>query len=273
MSLRVKNIKARLCTDSLGHTGNRLEGLACTQDADSLQFNVSPTPANKSPLDSLIAIKGDARSKMTAAEFFDSITSIEKSKVGEVEPRKRRIIPYCDNSLSSGTSAFTSQDVSFDSKDSSPSDNDPSRQGHTVPSSTALLYTPAVTLAIHPITSPRQTVPAPAPVHPLSRRYHPAPLSTHQTTPTPTSQLRIEDYMASVDEPQPHTELDRTQQGNANEVRRSSERDMSEVLSNQTKDIPASLHQPPQPVSRPRDSNMSMAKAATEKLKWKFLGW
>lgn len=78
--------------------------------------------------------------------------------------------------------------------------------------------------------------------------------------------------MASVDEPQPHTELDRTQQGNANEVRRSSERDISEVLSNQTKDIPAAL-QPAQPVSRPRDSNMSMAKAATEKLKWKFLGW
>ena len=81
--------------------------------------------------------------------------------------------------------------------------------------------------------------------------------------------------MATVDEPQPE-ELERTAQGNANEVRRASERERtSEVLANQTKE---NAHPNPHPVqhqaqSRPRDTNMSMAKAATEKLKWKFLGW
>ena len=97
---------------------------------DSLQFSVFPTPApcSKSPEDSLIAIKSEARSKLAAAEFFDSITSIEKTKAEAGDQGKRRIIPYCDNSLSSGTSAFTSQDVSFDSKDSSPSDTDRVRQ-------------------------------------------------------------------------------------------------------------------------------------------------
>ena len=101
---------------------------------DSLQFTVFPTPApcSKSPEDSLIAIKSEARSKLAAAEFFDSITSIEKSKAGVADQGKRRIIPYCDNSLSSGTSAFTSQDVSFDSKDSSPSDTDRVRQVQTL---------------------------------------------------------------------------------------------------------------------------------------------
>ena len=120
----------QLYPDSLGHGGARVARLDCPQDADSLQFNVSPTPAtnSKSPLDSLIAIKSEAMSKITAAEFFDSITSIEKPKDETGGPIKRRIIPYCDNSLSSGTSAFTSQDVSFDSKDSSPSDNDRTRQ-------------------------------------------------------------------------------------------------------------------------------------------------
>lgn len=123
-----------LYPDSLGAA--RAPHLACLQDADSLQFAVSPTPApcSKSPLDSLIAIKNDARAKMTAGEFFDSITSIEKSKHRDENKSKRRIIPYCDNSLSSGTSAFTSQDVSFDSKDSSPSDTDRARQVVAPPS-------------------------------------------------------------------------------------------------------------------------------------------
>jgi len=241
--------------DSLGH-GGMVAGLDCPPD--SLQFPVSPTPAlaSKSPLDSLIAIKNDARAKMTAAEFFDSITSIEKTKPeDDGGPSKRRIIPYCDNSLSSGTSAFTSQDVSFDSKDSSPSDNDRGRQVPPPPSGPQL-YPPALTLAIQPINSPHHP---PPPVHPLSRRYQ-ASTPTHPTT----SPLRIEDYMATVDEPQPNTELDRTPQGNANEVRRSSE--SPEGLANQTKDSPAQA-------GRSRDASMSMAKAATEKLKWKFLGW
>ena len=111
--------------DSLGGNQNRLTGLGSPQDIDSLQFTVSPTPVKdtNSPVDSLIAIK-QSNTKINAAEFFDSITSLEKPKPA----LKRRIIPYCDNSLSSGTSAFTSQDVSFDSKDSSPSDTDRTRQ-------------------------------------------------------------------------------------------------------------------------------------------------
>jgi len=254
----------QLYPDSLGHGGARVARLECPPD--SLQFNVSPTPAtnSKSPLDSLIAIKSEAMSKITAAEFFDSITSIEKPKDENGGPIKRRIIPYCDNSLSSGTSAFTSQDVSFDSKDSSPSDNDRTRQGLPPPPASASVYSPtAVTLAIHPLESPR---PPPAPIHPLSRRYQPPA----QNSPPVMPPLRIEDYMATVEEPQP--ELERTQQGNANEVRRASERERtSEVLANQTKENPHQAQHQAQ--SRPRDSNMSMAKAATEKLKWKFLGW
>ena len=125
----------------------------------------------------------------------------------------------------------------------------------------------SVTLAIHPLESPRNTGPPPAPIHPLSRRYQPPT----QTSPSVMPPLRIEDYMATVDEPQPE-ELERTQQGNANEVRRASERERtSEVLANQTKENPHQAQHQAQ--SRPRDSNMSMAKAATEKLKWKFLGW
>ena len=77
--------------------------------------------------------------------------------------------------------------------------------------------------------------------------------------------------MATVDEPQPE-ELERTAQGNANEVRRASERERtSEVLANQTKENAHPHSAQNQAQSRPRDTNMSMA--TTEKLKWKFLGW
>ena len=119
--------------DSLGVPQTRLSELGSHHDVDSLQFQVSPTPnkASQSPVDSLIDLES-SKAKLAAAEFFDSITSMHKTKPPNnvnFAP-KRRIIPYCDNSLSSGTSAFTSQDVSFDSKDSSssPSDNDRSRQ-------------------------------------------------------------------------------------------------------------------------------------------------
>ena len=118
--------------DSLGLPQPKIM-LGSHHDVDSLQFPVSPTPkkASQSPVDSLIEI-GPSKTKINAAEFFDSITSIEKSsKPTTVNfAPKRRIIPYCDNSLSSGTSAFTSQDVSFDSKESShsPSDSDRTRQ-------------------------------------------------------------------------------------------------------------------------------------------------
>ena len=120
--------------DSLGLLQPKLM-LGSHHDVDSLQFPVSPTPkkVSQSPVDSLIEI-GPSKTKINAAEFFDSITStsIDKSsKPATVNfAPKRRIIPYCDNSLSSGTSAFTSQDVSFDSKESShsPSDSDRTRQ-------------------------------------------------------------------------------------------------------------------------------------------------
>ena len=101
--------------------------LPAPQEEDSLQFPGSP--AAKSPVDSLIEI-GPNKTKINAAEFFDSITSLDKKQTNIKFGPRRRILPYCDNSLSSGTSAFTSQDVSFDSKDSSnsPSDSDRTRQ-------------------------------------------------------------------------------------------------------------------------------------------------
>ena len=115
-----------LYQDSLTSVQPKLVQLVSPPDVDSLQFAVSPIPnkASQSPEDSLIEIK-QSTNKINAAEFFDSITSIDRSKTNSNLSQKRRIIPYCDNSLSSGTSAFTSQDVSFDSKDSSsPSDTD-----------------------------------------------------------------------------------------------------------------------------------------------------
>ena len=116
--------------DSLRMSQSRV--ISTHQDVDSLQFTVSPTPDQKpssqSPVDSLIEVPS-SKHPINAAEFFDSITSIDKTKQHVNFAPKRRIIPYCDNSLSSGTSAFTSQDVSFDSKDSSsPSDNERTRQ-------------------------------------------------------------------------------------------------------------------------------------------------
>ena len=139
----------------------------------------------------------------------------------------------------------------------------PHPQGLPPPPASASVYSPtAVTLAIHPLESPRNAGPLPAPIHPLSRRYQPPTPNSPSVMPP----LRIEDYMATVEEPQPEL------QGNANEVRRASERERtSEVLANQTKENPNQAQHQAQ--SRPRDSNMSMAKAATEKLKWKFLGW
>jgi len=255
--------------DSLGGNQNRLTGLGSPQDIDSLQFTVSPTPVKdtNSPVDSLIAIK-QSNTKINAAEFFDSITSLEKPKPN-LSAQKRRIIPYCDNSLSSGTSAFTSQDVSFDSKDSSPSDTDRTRQGLPPPQNNNLMY-PDVTLAIHPLRD--APVPQNIPIHPLSKRYQttlapikPSP-SNKPSAPLSSSDLRIEDvtpYM--TDEDPSHKELDKTQpELNANEVRSE-----MEVIANQTKENVANTQ--PQPLV-PK-TNMSLAKAATEKLKWKFLGW
>ena len=138
------------------------------------------------------------------------------------------------------------------------SSNPPLPQGQAEAPPAPLLYPPPLNLAIHTL--------APAPVHPLSRRYQPS-------LPSPTTPLRIEDYISSPPPPH-HTELHSTtpQQANANQVRRASEPhdNGSEALANQTKDSPGSS---PGQAQRPRDTNMSMAKAATEKLKWKFLGW
>ena len=124
--------------DSLGPPQPKLLQLESHQDVDSLQFQVSTNKVSQSPLDSLIEINsGGGKTKINAAEFFDSITSINKNSTNANDAfcsARRRIIPYCDNSLSSGTSAFTSQDVSFDSKDSSssPSDVERTRQVLTI---------------------------------------------------------------------------------------------------------------------------------------------
>ena len=81
-----------------------------------------------------------------------------------------------------------------------------------------------------------------------------------------STDLRIEDVTPYITDEEPsQKELDKTQpEMNANEVRSE-----MEVLANQTKENVA--NSPPQPLV-PK-SNMSLAKAATEKLKWKFLGW
>merc|ERR1719336_2425819 len=154
-----------LYQDSLTSVQPKLVQLVSPPDVDSLQFAVSPIPnkASQSPEDSLIEIK-QSTNKINAAEFFDSITSIDRSKTNSNLSQKRRIIPYCDNSLSSGTSALTSQDVSFDSKDSSsPSDTDRTSQ--------IMRAAQDLTLAIHPMRTP--PTPQNIPVHPLSRRYQP----------------------------------------------------------------------------------------------------
>jgi len=94
--------------DSLS-SRNKFNRLGVPDDIDSLQLEELGKSAN-SP-DSLNAGKNSP-----TGEFFDSIT-LEEKKVGEI---KRRIIPFGENSLSSGNSVFTSQDASLDSKESSP---------------------------------------------------------------------------------------------------------------------------------------------------------
>jgi len=245
--------------DSLGLPQPKLL-LGSHHDVDSLQFPASPTPkkVSQSPVDSLIEI-GPSKTKINAAEFFDSITSIDKSsKPAAVNfAPKRRIIPYCDNSLSSGTSAFTSQDVSFDSKESShsPSDSDRTRQvasrGH-IPNTLGH----DLTIAVHPIKT--QPSAQNVPVHPLSRRY--------QAGASP-SQQRIENMSSYIQEPgKPHNELYSSSNSERNvttEVRNHLET-LDSSSGNQTKDNSQQQQLPPKTQS---------IKTTTEKLKWKFLGW
>lgn len=127
-----------------------------------------------------------------------------------------------------------------------------------------------VTLDIHPLTRSPPSPPNSS-IHPLSRRYQPS-LSTNTLVPTPSSEhLRIED-IAGITYSYPQSELVSpphiTHQLNANHVVVTS--DVQE--SNQTKELSSSPGQPQQPAVATK-TNMSLAKSATEKLKWKFLGW
>jgi len=234
-----------LYQDSLTGVQPTLAHLGSPHDVDSLQFAVSPTPhrVSQSPEDSLIEIKQSAN-KINAAEFFDSITSIDRSKTNSNLSQKRRIIPYCDNSLSSGTLAFTSQDVSFDSKDSSsPSDTDRTPQMIRAGQDSSKLY-PDLTLAIHPIRTP--PTPKNIPVHPLSRRYQTDDNTVNNSPPPPPylSQQQQELYAS-----------------NSNQVRS----DVDDEA-NETKDTTTNIQPPLTPKIQP-------IKSATERLKWKFLGW
>jgi len=249
----------QLYHDSLGDKSQSKSRLIESHhDVDSLQFPVSPAPGHKqsssSPVDSLIEIPS-SKHPINAAEFFDSITSIsDKNKQQPVNfgQAKRRIIPYCDNSLSSGTSAFTSQDVSFDSKDSgSPSDNERTRQ-IPVPS-TNTLY-PDLTLAIHPIRTP--PTPHNIPIHPLSRRYQTSDLATNSPQPQ-----RIENMSSYISDSTKHTQHELyspPQHTLEKQTEVKSDSVANTAVNNHTKD------DPPRPQS---------IKTTTEKLKWKFLGW
>merc|ERR1712203_90967 len=188
-----------------------------------------------------------AMSKITAAEFFDSITSIEKPKDETGGPIKRRIIPYCDNSLSSGTSAFASQDVSFDSKDSSsPSDTDRTPQ--------MLRAAPDLTLAIHPMRSP--PVPQNIPVPPLSRRSQP-----DQGGPGPPG---------SQPHQQPELYVNKQAERNANTVRSDVDDEANEAKDTTTVTTTTTTTNNIQPPLTPK---IQPIRSATERLKWKFLGW
>jgi len=229
-----------LYQDSLTTVQPKLVQLLSPPDVDSLQFAVSPSPnkASQSPEDSLIEIK-QSSNKINAAEFFDSITSIDRSKTNSNLSQKRRIIPYCDNSLSSGTSAFTSQDVSFDSKDSSsPSDTDRPSQIHRAGQDSSKLY-PDVTLAIHPMRTP--PTPQNIPVHPLSRRYQ------------------------TEDGPGPNLIQHKQQSQQLELYATNTVRSEADDEGNETKDTTTN-NQPLTPKVQP-------IKSATERLKWKFLGW
>ena len=125
-------------------TSRFVDGLGVPEDIDSLQLmeedaGFAAAANHLSPPDSLNAadVYPPAPPQPAAAElFFDSITLLDTTETKPLPPLvgsgggqdsaaagKRRIIPFCDNSLSSGTSAFTSQDASFESKESSPPNN------------------------------------------------------------------------------------------------------------------------------------------------------
>jgi len=258
--------------DSLGVPQTKLLQLESHQDLDSLQFQVSPVPnktSDKSPLDSLIDIDSD-EAKLKAAEFFDSITSINKTKnANENYSVKRRIIPYGDNSLSSGTSAFTSQDVSFDSKESSssPSDVDramarqivnPVQDGNT-------LY-PDVTLAIHPIRTP--PTPHNIPIHPLSRRYQMDQSGTQQ-------QKRINNMSHYMGDTKPQNELyDTTNSTDFHPVTRNNYSTIQ--TSNPVVEVASEYDDKTSEPNQTKETQLPKSqtiRSATEKLKWKFLGW
>ena len=141
-------------------------------------------------------------------------------------------------------------------------------QGQQTAQNNNLMY-PDVTLAIHPLREP--PTPQTIPIHPLSKRYQTSlsPVKSSPTNKPPillSSDIRIEDITPYLtDEEPPQKELDKTQpELNANEVRSE-----MEVIANQTKENVANT----QPQPQVPKTNMSLAKAATEKLKRNFFGW
>jgi len=228
-----------LYQDSLGvlPPKDRFAGLGSPDDVDSLQFcdSLPPPKESSSPLDSLIGLQ-----QRKDIEFYDSISSQR-----EAEAVKRRIIPY-DHSLSSGTSAFTE---SFES--TSPATERTTQMATGGEESVPHPYS-NVTLAIHPLKTSQ------TPIRPLSRRY-----STNLSPPKPPQadqDLRIEDissYLADETGVQ-HNNKPINIQNHGTEI------EINETQHLSTKEKTNS----PQ-----NKSNMSIAKQATEKLKWKFLGW
>jgi len=258
--------------DSLGVPQTKLLQMESHHDLDSLQFQVSPTPnksSGQSPLDSLIDISSD-KAKLKAAEFFDSITSINKTKnANENYSAKRRIIPYGDNSLSSGTSAFTSQDVSFDSKESSSSPSDVDRgvaRQIVNPVHDANTLYPDVTLAIHPIRTP--PTPHNIPIHPLSRRYQTDQSANQQ-------QKRINNMSHYMGDTKPQNELYDT--NNSTDFHPATRNNYSTIpTSNPAVEVSQYDENQPSGPNQTKETQLPKSqtiRSATEKLKWKFLGW
>jgi len=203
-----------LFPDSLGRTTTTTDKF---EDIDSLQLdeiNDKQTVSNPSQTPSPDSLNA----KISPAEmFFDSITLETETKPAGP---KRRIIPFCENSLSSGTSVFTSQDASFESKESSPPNNKLQQIGSNLD-----LYND-VTLNFRPLRA--------SPAAQLNRFPSKDDLTSHNRFPGQ------DDLLADA------------------------------VKSDQTKEV---VHSPTDQNSSNLTTGMSMAKQATEKLKWKFLGW
>ena len=122
---------------------------------------------------------------------------------------------------------------------------------------------PDLTLAIHPIRTP--PTPHNIPIHPLSRRYQTSDIAQD----SPPQLQRIENMSSYIknQETKPSTQHELYSPRSQPETRSTVVNDDTEDTTdtNHTKDEAQSNH----PVPRTTQS----IKSATEKLKWKFLGW